>query len=126
MKDDALRVRRGQMRTRMPEFVYTWFAPPSLLQDDEKKGFAKNKRSEDEAVAEADENRWALYVVFERMYVMRTHNKTQTGTTDSNDFVNDFPKFNCFSSFWTRHTVRTTQHSCFTIYKYSRTLQETS
>ena len=61
LKDDALCVRRGQMRTRMPEFVYTWFAPPSLLLDQEN-GFTKNKRSRDEAIAEADENRWALYV----------------------------------------------------------------
>lgn len=54
LKEDALRTRRGQKRARMPEFLYTWFAP-------RRDGNYANKRSYDEAVAEADEHRWGLY-----------------------------------------------------------------
>eukprot|EP00941_MAST-03F_sp_MAST-3F-sp1_P003070 g3070.t1 len=54
MKEDAVASQRGgaSLRPRMPEFVYSWFHPRVQY---------RNKRHRDEALAEADENRWALY-----------------------------------------------------------------
>eukprot|EP00939_MAST-03C_sp_MAST-3C-sp1_P005250 g5250.t1 len=54
MKQDTMRLRKHQLRTRMPEFVYSWFAP----RIDE---HLQNARSKDEALAEADEHRWGFY-----------------------------------------------------------------
>merc|ERR1740130_193686 len=52
LRQDALCSRSGARRARMPEFVFAWYAP---------RGEFRTKRARDEAMAEADENRWGLY-----------------------------------------------------------------
>ena len=61
MKDNALSCRNDRLRSRFPEFVYAWFQPSldNLA--------SKPSEKRDEIIAEADEDRWALYYGVKRL-----------------------------------------------------------